>query len=147
MNEAKSGSKISPINAIFLVLVALLIDGIQAFLTLIIIGVVLNSIISASAALIFCMWLKLLGVSYWEGNGTRKLLSFIGCGFLEIVPIFNAIPAWTLFVILIIIFEYMEKIPVLGTAASLASNKTKAKNPWVATKVGNTYKFLNQETK
>lgn len=111
-------------NGLFLILVALLFDGIQVFLTLIIIGAVLNWIVSLFAMMTFYVWLKLLGVSYWEGNGTRKLLSFMGAGFIEMVPIFNAIPAWTLFAILIIIFEYIEQVPVLGKVASLASAKS-----------------------
>lgn len=127
MNPETQNSKISLINGIFLILVALAYDGIQIFLTLTVIAAVLSLLVSMFAAMTFFVWLKLLGISYWEGNGTKKLLSFIGCGFLEIVPIFNAFLGWTVFVILIIIFENMEKIPVLGQVASLASGKTAVK--------------------
>lgn len=116
-------SKISGMNGLFLILVALLFDGIQIFLTLIIIGAVLNWIVSLFAMMTFYVWLKLLGVSYWEGNGTRKLLSFIGCGFLEVVPIFNAFLGWTVFVVLIILFESAQSIPVFGQVARLTSSK------------------------
>lgn len=119
----KTGSKISGMNGLFLILVALLFDGIQIFLTLIIIGAVLNWIVSLFAMMTFYVWLKLLGVSYWEGNGTRKLLSFIGCGFLEVVPIFNAFLGWTVFVVLIILFESTQSIPVFGQVARLSSGK------------------------
>ena len=114
-------------NGIFLILVALLFDGVQVLLTLIVIGVVLNWIVSLWAAMTFFVWLKMLGISYWEGNGIRKLLTFISTIFVEMIPIISAIPAWTLFVVLIIIFEYMEKVPVLGQVAQLASMKTAVK--------------------
>jgi|SRR3989338_5739878 len=123
MKPKAQNSKISPINAVFLILVALFFDGIQVFLTLIIIGAVLNWMVSMFAAMTFYIWLKMLGVSYWEGNGTRKLLSFIGCGFLEAVPIFNAFLGWTVFVVLIILFESAERVPIFGKVAALTSSR------------------------
>jgi len=120
----KTGSKIGPVNAVLLILAALFFDGIQVFLTFLIIGVVLNLIVSLMAIATFYLWLKLLGISYWEGNGTRKLLAFMGSSFVEIIPIFNAFLGWTVFVGLIILFEYAERIPVLGKVAALTSSKT-----------------------
>ena len=71
-------AKLSVPNAVLLVLVALLIDGLQLFLNLIIIGVVVNWIIDVFALLLFYVWLKMLGMSMYESRGFKTLLSLAG---------------------------------------------------------------------
>ena len=119
----KTGSKIGPVNAVLLVFAALFFDGVQVLLIFLIIGSVLNWIVSLIAIATFYLWLKLLGISFWEGKGTRKLLAFMGSSFMEIIPIFNAFLGWTIFVGLIILFEYAERIPVFGKVAALTAGR------------------------
>lgn len=66
-------------------LLALLIDGLQAFLTLIVIGIVVNPIISIAAAFA-------LGTSKNEGRILATLAA-------EVVPGVNALPIWTMSVL------------------------------------------------
>ncbi|OGF63948.1 hypothetical protein A2661_02200 [Candidatus Giovannonibacteria bacterium RIFCSPHIGHO2_01_FULL_45_24] len=116
-------AKLSVPNAVLLVLVALLIDGLQLFLNLIIIGVVVNWIIDVFALLLFYVWLKMLGMSMYESRGFKTLLSLIGAMGVEIMPLVNSLPGWTAFATLTVIFEFSGRMPVVGKLAKLASFK------------------------
>ncbi|QQG42705.1 MAG: hypothetical protein HYW15_00560 [Candidatus Giovannonibacteria bacterium] len=116
-------AKLSVPNAVLLVLTALLIDGLQLFLTLIIIGVVVNWIIDVFALLLFYVWLKMLGMSMYESKGFKTLLSLIGAMGIEILPLVNSLPGWTAFAALTVIFEFSGHMPTLGKLAKLASFK------------------------
>ncbi len=118
-----SAHKISALNAVLLILVALAIDGVQIFLDLIIIGVVLNWIIDVFALLLFYVWLKMLGISMYESKGFKTLLALIGALGVELLPLINALPGWTVFAVLTVIFEFSERMPILGKVAKLASFK------------------------
>ena len=101
-----------------LILVALGIDGLQAFLDLIIIGVVLNWIIDIFAWLLFFIWLKMLGISMADGKGTSALI-FLGLAFgFELLPILNALPGWTAFAVGVVVNEFgskvFEKVPIVS---------------------------------
>ncbi len=96
-------SRINMVNAIFLILVALIIDGVQIFLDFIIIGLVVNYIIDIYAWLIFFVWLKLLGISMFNAKGTRTMI-FLGVALgIELIPFINALPGWTVFAVLTVI--------------------------------------------
>lgn len=109
MAAPAAAKRLSVPNAFLLVFVALLIDGLQLFLTFIIIGVVVNWIIDVFALLLFYVWLKMLGMSMYESRGFKKLLALIGAMGVEILPLVNSLPAWTAFAVLTIAFEYYEK--------------------------------------
>ncbi|KKT40898.1 MAG: hypothetical protein UW28_C0017G0002 [Parcubacteria group bacterium GW2011_GWA2_44_13] len=150
-NRAGSGNflgRISPIMALFFIMVALLIDGVQAFLNLIIIGIVLNWIVDIFTWLLFYIWLKMLGISMSEAKGMRTMI-FLGlaCGF-EFIPLVNALPGWTAFAIGAVVNEYgttsLSKVPLAGKFLKKSGTKSEDQK-WVATKVGSTYKFLNAE--
>lgn len=119
---AKTGNLSVP-NAVLLVLVAMLIDGLQLFLNFIIIGVVVNWIIDVFALLLFYVWLKMLGMNMYESKGFKTLLALIGAMGVEILPLVNSLPAWTAFAALTVVFEFAERMPVLGKLAKLASFK------------------------
>ena len=99
-------ARMSAITAMFLILVALGIDGIQAFLNFIIIGVVVNWIIGIFAWLLFFVWLHSLGITMSEAKGMRTLL-FLGLAFgFEVLPILKTLPRWTAFALWAVINEF-----------------------------------------
>lgn len=117
---AARGARIGAATATLLVLIALGIDGVQAFLNFIVIGVVVNWIIDIFAWLLFFVWLKNLGIS---GNiardSERRILMFLGLAFgFEILPILNTLPGWTAFAIGVVVNEFgsrvFEKVPLVG---------------------------------
>ena len=99
----------SGVTAVMFILVALIFDGIQMFLTLIIIGVVLNWIIDVFALLTFYVWMKNMGMSMYESRGMRTLLSLLGALGVELLPLVNSLPGWTAFAALTVIFEFSDK--------------------------------------
>jgi len=70
----------------------------------IILSFVLGVIIDISAMIIFGMWFSILGVSLVG----RYPLGFLGTSILEIIPLLNILPGWTMFVTLIIIEERIK---------------------------------------
>lgn len=99
--------KMSGTTAIFLILTALLIDGLQGFLNLIIIGVVLNWIIDIFAALLFYVWLKSLGMPMIGGRGVMGTIFQTAGISIEIFPILNSFPGWTTFAVAKVASEFM----------------------------------------
>lgn len=81
--------------ATLMVLFALVVDGIQAFLTLIIIGLFVNPVINLMVAPLFSIWFS----HYGEGMMSRKNFApFMGTAVAEFIPALNAFPLWTGFV-------------------------------------------------
>ena len=109
VKTATTAKRMRGVTAILFILVALIFDGIQAFLALILIGIVLNWIVSIVAGLIFYFWMKNLGVSMQEAKGMRIILSFLSAAGIEFIPLMNAFPAWTAFAILTVILEFTSK--------------------------------------
>ena len=112
--KKKDGPRISPMMAIFMVIIALLIDGTQFLLGLLVIGLVLNWIVSFFAWLTYYIWLKILGISMSDAKGMKIMLS-LG----------NMFPAWAAFAILTIMFEYAAQAKVIGKTLKTASALTK----------------------
>ena len=71
---------------------ALFIDGIQALLTPLWVGLVINPIISLGAAFIFNRWFKAYGVSLFSKDNMGL---FYGTIAAELIPFFDALPVWT----------------------------------------------------
>ncbi len=92
--------RISAITATLLVWLALFFDGSQFLLNLVpILGNFLSMVFGFFAWLSFYVWLKTKGVQF---SGIKKGGTLIGAAIIELVPVVNAIPAWT-FAILILI--------------------------------------------
>lgn len=89
------------ITAILMIWLALFYDGTQFLLNFIpVIGNMLSSLlIGLWAWLSFYIWFKIKGVSF--SKPTRSITLF-GAGITEMVPILNALPAWTLAVLILI---------------------------------------------
>lgn len=112
-----TASRIGVFTGVCMILFALGVDGIQAFLNLIIIGVVLNWIINIPVGLTFWVWFHLLGISMSEAKGMRTLI-FLGMAFgFEFMPLINTLPGWTALAVGAMVNEYgssaLERVPLM----------------------------------
>lgn len=80
--------------------VALFYDGLQALLQLIpVAGQILAGLVAIFAFLTFWLWFRLNGIKF----STPKRSAVMGTGFIiELIPILNILPAWTLAVAIIV---------------------------------------------
>jgi len=104
MTENKK--KIDNIDATLMIGTALLIDGTQAFLTLILIGPFVNWLISIFAWMTFFLWFMLKGIKFTKNP--KKIFTFMGGSLMEIIPIVASLPAWTATITTIIFMERAE---------------------------------------
>lgn len=120
LDQTEKDKEIKPVTGTFMIIVALLFDGIQAGINLIpIVGQILSFLISIFAFLTFWVWFKMNGVSFAK----PKRAGSMGVGFLvELIPVLNMLPAWTLAVFLIIsdtkIKKVLSQTPGRGKIAS-----------------------------
>lgn len=98
---------ISNFSAVLMVAVAVIFDLLQFFLNLLhfipaignAVAFVTTSILTIIAWLTFYIWFKTKGVTF---NTSKRMLSLGGGFLIELIPILNALPAWTLSVVIII---------------------------------------------
>lgn len=96
------------ITIVFMVSVALFYDAVQGIINLIpILGQILSGLISMFAFLTFYLWFKLKGLNFV----TPKRAAYLGGGLLiELIPILNILPAWTLAVTLLALDSKTKKV-------------------------------------
>ena len=99
--------RISGATATFKAVTAGMFDFLQGILNFAIIGVVMSSLVSVAAWLTFFMWFKFHDVGFFEG-GVRKVIIMGAALLVEIVPILNTLPAWTVAVLLLIAIVWKE---------------------------------------
>lgn len=99
---------LSNITIAFMIAVALFYDAIQAFINLIpFLGQILSSLIGLFAFLTFYLWFKLKGLNF----ATAKRAGYLGGGFMiELLPLVNMLPAWTLTITLLAMDSKTKKI-------------------------------------
>jgi hypothetical protein len=102
--------RIGAMQGIFMIGVALTIDGVQFLINLIpLVGWIIASILSIGVALMFWYWFKLNGVSFLRGKAALLRVATISTGtIVEIIPIFNSLPAWTATVVVMLIIVKLE---------------------------------------
>lgn len=111
-----------------MVSVALAYDGIQALFDLLhlipvvgnIIAAIITALISVAAWLTFYIWLKMHGVHF---NSAKRILTMGGGFFLELLPVLNMLPAWTLAVVLIYMTTKMPKMAQVAVGAKSGAGK------------------------
>src|SRR3990167_1202232 len=91
-------SRIERTTAFFMIAVALLIDGLQFLLTIIIIGFLINPIISIMATMLFGIWMSHHGVSMMSSKYALRFLgTIVGETILGTLPIWTVTVAVTVF--------------------------------------------------
>lgn len=109
------------ITTILMITVALVFDGLQFILTLLLVGVVLNPIITVAAYLIFFLWFTLgCGVKFRGKSLTGGITTLI----LEFVPGLNALPGITFGVVITILTSWSEATLAKGGAVGAVAKKT-----------------------
>lgn len=100
--------EIKKVTATFMIVVALLFDVIQALINLLpFAGQILSFFVSIFAFLTFYVWFKIHGTSF---SKPTRALKFLGGFSIELIPVLNMLPAWTLAVVLIIGETKVKKI-------------------------------------
>ena len=95
MSNENFEPRISNLLAVVLITVAIIVDFVQMALTLIgfiILGVVLNTLISFFVTIFFGIVLAMKGVSFVSARRSALMIMTL---VLEILPIANNIPVWT----------------------------------------------------
>lgn len=145
----KQEYKISNVQIGLLVGTAVLIDGIQALLTLTVIGSVFAVFLSVFAALSFFLWFALLGINYFGKGAAIKMLASLGTLVAELIPIISGLPAITAGVVTLIVQSRIEDMQKgggavdpkkLSSVARLARAAVSRSNPLAAAALARTAK-------
>ncbi|MFZ3020025.1 MAG: hypothetical protein WA051_00700 [Minisyncoccia bacterium] len=98
-----SFQKISKTTSVFLVSTALFFDFLQLILQPIaFLGQALAMGVDIFAFLTFGLWFLLIGVSFVRPS---RLIGIVGTFLIELIPILDALPAWTFYIFIMIILE------------------------------------------
>ena len=89
-----------------IVLAAVVIDGVQALLALVWVGLLINPIISVGAAYLFNRWFKIFGINLLSKNNMGL---FYGTIAAELIPFFDALPVWTTSVVITLVRNHPRK--------------------------------------
>lgn len=118
-------SRISILVASSMVFMAVILDVIQFFISMLpLIGLIVSSAIALIALVFFGIWFGLLGVNYFGGRKAHlKIIAALGASASELIPIFNMLPAITTSVLVIIFAVWLEdrpETPVVRQTRALA---------------------------
>lgn len=107
--KSSKGPQISNINAGFMIATALIFDAVQVLLTISVFLIPLSWLVTGLSITIFGVWFAVLGVNYMSGRKAGiKMLSALTATVGELVPVINALPAFTAGVVMIIISTRLE---------------------------------------
>lgn len=94
MDEEKKKHKIGNVTAGFMLLLALVADGLQFLLTLSVLLLPLSLLVTFLCSVGFILWFFILGA--YSGKGAeKKVLTSLVSMVAEIIPVINAVPAIT----------------------------------------------------
>ena len=97
---AEEKKRLSEATKALMVAVAIFFDGLQLLIQIIpVVGQILSILISIFASLTFYLWFKINNINFVN----PKRAGYLAGGFLiELTPLLNILPAWTLAVVLLI---------------------------------------------
>ena len=106
--------KISKITMWAMIVVALFFDGLQFGADLLnfipfvgfILAWTITSGVSIFAFLTFFLWFHLAGMKF----DSKIAASTVGAFFIELIPVLNALPAWTLSIVVIFLFSKTKNV-------------------------------------
>jgi hypothetical protein len=105
-----------------MIIVALCVDAAQVILTALAIGAVLGPLITIVAWFGFWVWFLILGVSFV--SNPKKLLTMGTAGLVEVIPIFDALPLFTVGIAATVFITMAEdKGGIIGKAAGALQGK------------------------
>lgn len=124
--EEENRYSLSKPTVVIMVTVALFYDFVQAIISLLhiipalgnLMAAIATALLSAVAWLTFYFWFKLHGIHF---NTAKRALT-MGSGFIiELIPVLNILPGWTLAVILVILTTKVPAINKIENAGRVAS--------------------------
>jgi hypothetical protein len=93
-----SNRRIGNLTAIFMIVIAVILDIIEFVLAIFGIGLILNRALTFIEYSVFIFWFWMLGVSFTKfdnKHATRRFYWSLGSMILEFIPIIGALPAFT----------------------------------------------------
>jgi hypothetical protein len=105
--ENKKRIRISNIQGVLMVGVAVVIDGVQFLLNFIpFLGWIFVSLISVFAWLTFFTWYKFNGITFTDS--ILRFITMVAVAIAEVLPVFNSIPAWVASVLIMLVIVRAE---------------------------------------
>ncbi len=89
--------------AFVLIAIALMVDGLQALLTLLVVGIIINPLLNILVGITFTIMLSSHGGGLIRRRAISMTLTTIG----EFIPVVNALPVWTAFALYTV---FMDRI-------------------------------------
>lgn len=124
--QPEKKSKISKIDFAKMLVVAIFFDATLALIQLIpVAGSVMSMVFGVIPLMIFFIWYRLLGISF---SNPKKGISFFGASLIELIPIVNILPTWTLEVIWMYVLENKEALLNKVPGTSKIANGVTGKN-------------------
>jgi|APSaa5957512535_1039671.scaffolds.fasta_scaffold191832_2 hypothetical protein len=120
--------RISNMLAVLMGGVAVGVDLVQGILTTGVIGIAINSFISIFAWLMFWFWFKMHGVGFLDGKLVLKSVTMWGAGLIELVPLINNLPAWTVAIVIMLFIVKAEDAIYNKTGKSINMAKNLKKS-------------------
>jgi hypothetical protein len=123
--EEEKRKRIGNTQGALMVGVAATIDGVQFLLNFIpILGWILTSLISIFAWLTFFVWFMFNDVSYLKGKAVVLKVALIFCvPIVEVISILNDLPAWTAYIIIMLLIVKAEDVLYNKTEKSILMKK------------------------
>ena len=100
--------RINMLMLVLMIMVALVIEMVQVFLNLTVLLAIGGLYVSFLGMTIFAIWFKILGVTFVGGRAGLKIISLGTAAVIELVPFLNALPSFTLGVLIIALISRME---------------------------------------
>lgn len=101
-----------------MIMTAFIVDLVQFLLTFVAIGLVASPVITVGSVMLFWLWSKLLGISFF--SNPKQLATFATESLGELIPAVDALPLWTIGTIAIVIISRSEdKGGIIGKAANI----------------------------
>lgn len=109
--------RISKLTATFMLVIALIIDLVELLLALLLVGLVLNRLITLLEWFIFGLWFTILGVPFFTGG--KRMATTTGGIIIGLIPGVGALPEFTLSIFLLILISRSEdRDGIIGKAVT-----------------------------
>lgn len=114
--------RIGNTQGVLMIGVAVVVDFVQGLLTAGIVGLIVSTFISIFAWLMFFLWFKLNSIGMLD-SGARLAITIWGGAFVEMIPVINVLPAWTISVAIMLFIVRSEDVIFNKTGKNIQLQK------------------------
>lgn len=114
--------RIGNTQGVLMIGVAVVVDFVQGLLTAGIVGLIVSTFISIFAWLMFFLWFKLNSIGMLD-SGARLAVTIWGVAFIEMIPVINVLPAWTISVAIMLFIVRSEDVIFNKTGKNIQLQK------------------------